>query len=134
MPKDFGVGQVLEEIVPHVDVICPMLYPSHFPVGFLGYKNPGHYPRQIVELSMKQIKKRTNKKIRPWIQGFWYKTEDIIAQINGVLSTGTSSWTVWNSSGRYSKTYRAIAERMNTTLPEAKSYPSLEKRVSSIIE
>jgi hypothetical protein len=83
---------------------------------------------------MKQIKKRTNKKIRPWIQGFWYKTEDIIAQINGVLSTGTSSWTVWNSSGRYSKTYRAIAERMNTTLPEAKSYPSLEKRVSSIIE
>lgn len=132
--EDFGVGQVLEEIVPHVDVICPMLYPSHFPAGFLGYKNPGHYPRQIVEASMKQIKKRTNKKIRPWIQGFWYKTEDIIAQINGVLSTGTSSWTVWNASGRYAKTYRAIAERMNTTLPEAKSYSALEKRVSSIIE
>jgi len=125
--QDFGVGQVLEEIAPHIDVICPMFYPSHFPAGFLGYKKPGHYPRQIVELSMEQLKKRTNKKIRPWIQGFWYTTEEIIAQIDGVLSTGTSSWTVWNPSGRYAMTYRAIAERMNKTFPEPEFYPSLAK-------
>ena len=125
--EDLGIGQMLEEIAPHVDVICPMFYPSHFPVGFLGWKKPGHHPRQIVELSIKQIKKRTDKEIRPWIQGFWYKTEDIIAQIDGVLSTGTSSWTVWNPSGRYAMTYHAIAERMNTTFPEAKLYSSLAK-------
>lgn len=123
--KDFGVGQVLEEIAPHVDVICPMLYPSHFPAGFLGWEKPGYYPRRIVELSIKRMKKRTNKRIRPWIQGFWYTTKEIIAQIDGVLSAGTSSWTVWNPSGRYAVTYRALAQRMNTTFPEAKLYPSL---------
>lgn len=123
--EDFGVGQVLEEIAPHVDVICPMLYPSHFPPGFLGWKNPGQYPRRIMELSMKHLKKRTSKKVRPWIQGFWYTTEEIIAQLDGVLSTGTFGWTVWNPSGNYAVTYRALAERMNTTFPEPKYYPSL---------
>jgi hypothetical protein len=37
---DFGVGQVLEQIVPHVDVICPMFYPSHFPKNFLSGTHP----------------------------------------------------------------------------------------------
>jgi len=123
--EDFGVGQVLEEIAPHVDVICPMLYPSHFPAGFLGWKKPGQYPHRIMESSMGQIKKRTDKEIRPWIQGFWYTTKEIIAQLDGVLSAGTSSWTVWNPSGKYSVTYRALAERMNTTFSEPKLYPSL---------
>ena len=97
---DFGVGQVLEEIVPYVDIICPMFYPSHFPVGFLGKKVPGDYPLEIMELSMKRIQKRTNKKIRPWIQGFWYKPEKIIAQLDGIANAGASSWEIGRASCR----------------------------------
>jgi hypothetical protein len=123
--EDFGVGQVLEEIAPNIDVICPMFYPSHFPVGFLGHQNPGNFPHLIMEKSMKQLKKRTNKKIRPWIQGFWYSTGEINAQLDGLTSAGTSSWTVWNPAGRYATTYRALAQRMNIVFPEAKFYPSL---------
>ena len=123
--EDFGVGQVLEEISPHVDVICPMLYPSHFPDNFLGWEKPGHYPRQILELSVKSLKKRTDKKIRPWIQGFWYKPDKIIAQIEGILSAGTSSWTVWNPSGRYGMTYRALEIKLDTIFPDTRFYPSL---------
>ena len=41
---DFGVGQVLEKMAPHLDVICPMFYPSHFPSGFLGKQSPGEFP------------------------------------------------------------------------------------------
>ncbi len=81
---DFGVGQLIETIAPHVDVICPMLYPSHFPSGFLGKKNPGEYPQEIMELSMKRMKSRTGKTIRPWVQGFWYKPGDINAQLDGI--------------------------------------------------
>ena len=122
---DFGVGQVLEVIAPHVDVICPMFYPSHFPVGFLGRDDPGGYPLEIMELSMKRIQKRTNKIIRPWIQGFWYTSEEIIAQIDGIANAGTYSWAVWNSSANYAATYHALAKRMNTKFSEPHFYPSV---------
>lgn len=122
---DFGVGQVLEEIAPYVDVICPILYPSHFTVGFLGKKVPGDYPLEIMELSMKRIQKRTNKKIRPWIQGFWYKPEKIRAQLDGVANAGASSWAVWNPSANYAATYRALAQRMNSKFPAPIFYPAV---------
>lgn len=123
--KDFGVGQVLEEIAPHVDIVCPMFYPSHFPVGFLGKKVPGDYPLEIMELSMKRIQKRTNKKIRPWIQGFWYRSEKIIAQLEGIANAGASSWAVWNPSANYAATYRALAKRMNSKFPAPNFYPAV---------
>lgn len=122
---DFGVGQLIETIAPHVDVICPMLYPSHFPSGFLGKKNPGEYPQEIMELSMKRMKSRTGKIIRPWVQGFWYKPGDINAQLDGISVGGTTGWSVWNPSGDYSTTYRALAVRLNQTFPAPQFYPSV---------
>ncbi|MCP4116253.1 MAG: hypothetical protein GY737_12775 [Desulfobacteraceae bacterium] len=122
---DFGVGQVLEEIVPFVDVICPMLYPSHFPPGFLGWKTPGDYPEKIMALSMASLKKRTSRSIRPWIQGFWYTPGQIRAQMDGAASQGESSWAVWNPSGNYSPLYQALARSMDTTFPEPVFYPAL---------
>jgi len=120
---DFGVGQLIETIAPHVDVICPMLYPSHFPSGFLGKKKPGEYPQEIMELSMKRMRSRTGKIIRPWVQGFWYKPGDINAQLDGILKGGTLGWSVWNPSGNYSTTYRALAVRLNQTFPDPQFYP-----------
>jgi hypothetical protein len=122
---DFGVGQKIEAIAPNVDVICPMFYPSHFPKGFLGRQNPAESPFEIMELSMKRMQKRTAKKIRPWIQGFWYKPEDINAQIDGLSQAQTGSWSVWNPSGNYSTTYAAIAKRLNKELPQPQFYPSV---------
>jgi hypothetical protein len=122
---DFGVGQLIETIAPHVDVICPMLYPSHFPSGFLGKKEPGKYPQEIMELSMKRMKRRTGKIIRPWVQGFWYQPSDINAQLDGLSASGASGWAVWNPSGNYSTTYRALSVRLNQTFPQPEFYPSL---------
>jgi len=123
--EDFGIGQQLEAIAPHVDVICPMFYPSHFPRGFLGKPNPAEFPLEIMELSMKRIKKRTDKCIRPWIQGFWYTPDDINAQIDGVTLAKNASWSVWNPAGNYSTAYDAIGDRLNRIFPEPKFYPSL---------
>lgn len=124
---DFGVGQVLEQIVPHVDVICPMFYPSHFPDNFLSLKNPGQYPYKIMKSSLEEMKKRTDKEIRPWIQGFWYTPDEIEAQLRGVSETSIKSWTVWNPSGRYTETFEALASRAGVSFPEPEFYPSLEK-------
>jgi hypothetical protein len=124
--KDFGVGQVLELISPHVDVICPMFYPSHFPENFLNLKNPGQYPYTIMKTSLEEIKKRTDKEIRPWIQGFWYTPEEIDAQLQGAAETEVSTWTVWNPSGRYAATFDALAARTETSFPRPEFYPPLE--------
>ncbi len=125
--EDFGIGQVLEQIAPHVDVICPMFYPSHFPENFLSLENPGRYPHKIMKSSVEEIKKRTDKKIRPWIQGFWYTPEEIDAQLRGVAECGIQTWTVWNPSGRYAETYRALETRTGTQFPLPVFYPPLEE-------
>lgn len=124
--KDFGVGQVLEQIAPHVDVICPMFYPSHFPENFLNLKNPGQYPHTIMKSSLQEMKKRTDKKIRPWIQGFWYTPEEIDDQLRGVTENEIQTWTVWNPSGRYAETFEALAARTGTPFPKPQFYPQLE--------
>lgn len=125
--EDFGVGQVLEKIAPHVDVLCPMLYPSHFPENFLSLKNPGQYPHKIMKLSLEEMKKRTNKEIRPWIQGFWYAPEEINAQLQGAKESDIQNWTVWNPAGRYAQTFSALEERMGIQFPEPEFYPPLEE-------
>jgi hypothetical protein len=89
--EDFGVGQLIETIAPHVDVICPMLYPSHFPPEFLGQQKPGDYPLEIMETSLNRIQKRTDKIIRPWIQGFWYTPVKRSCQREGFQLVGLES-------------------------------------------
>jgi hypothetical protein len=129
--QDFGVGQLVETIAPHVDVICPMLYPSHFPPGFLGKKKPGEYPLEIMELSMRQMITRTDKIIRPWVQGFWYSPGDINAQLDGLVAAKTTGWSVWNPSGRYSTTYKALAVRLNQTFPSPQFYPAVAEIIDN---
>jgi len=123
--EDFGVGQSIEAMAPHVDVFCPMLYPSHFPKGFLGYEDSSEKPLEIMELSTKRMQKRTTKRIRPWIQGFWYTPDEINAQIDGLDRAQVRSWSVWNPSGNYSKTYDAIEARLNRQFPAPRFYPSV---------
>ncbi len=125
--EDFGVGQVLEKIAPHVDVLCPMLYPSHFPPNFLSLKNPGQYPYRIMKLSLEELKKRTSKEIRPWIQGFWYTPPEINAQLQGVSDCKIQSWTIWNSTGKYGQTFNALEIQAGTQFPAPEFYPPLQE-------
>lgn len=57
-PDDLGIGQVLEDAAPYFDFICPMVYPSHYASGFLGYKNPAEYPYEVIKYSLEAGKKR----------------------------------------------------------------------------
>ncbi|MBC2742023.1 MAG: hypothetical protein HGJ93_02975 [Desulfosarcina sp.] len=127
---DFGVGQVLEKMAPHIDVICPMFYPSHFPTGFLGKKLPGEFPEMIMEASMRSMMNRTDKPIRPWVQGFWYQPHQIVAQINGIEKASGSSWSIWSPTGRYRLSYKAMADRSGICLPRPQFYPSLADLVT----
>ena len=127
---DFGVGQVLEKMAPHLDVICPMFYPSHFPSGFLGKQSPGEFPEMIMETSMRSMMNRTDKPIRPWIQGFWYSPQQIVAQIDGLENASGSSWSIWSPTGRYRLSYNAMAARSGVSLSRPTFYPSVADLVS----
>ncbi len=42
----------------------------------------------------------TDTAIRPWIQGFYYGSENVLAQINEAEARG-AGWIIWNFSGNY---------------------------------
>jgi hypothetical protein len=101
---DMGIGQVLEDIFPYFDYISPMVYPSHYAKGFLGYKNPALYPYEVVKYSMDSALKRlksyeygvmSNAKLRPWLQDFDlgadYDAEMIQKQIQAVYDAASST-------------------------------------------
>jgi hypothetical protein len=56
---DLTIGQVLERALPYFDAIAPMVYPSHYPKGFLGFSNVNDHSYEIVNYSMKKAVERT---------------------------------------------------------------------------
>lgn len=56
---DLNIGQVLERALPYFDYIAPMVYPSHYPKGFLNLENPNNDPYLVVNHAMKEAVRRT---------------------------------------------------------------------------
>lgn len=114
---DLGIGQRFEKIAESVDIVCPMVYPSHYIPGNFGLKNPDLAPYETVYRSLSDAKKRleeagnTKTQIRPWLQDFSlgsrYGRTQIQAQIKAVTDAGIKEWIFWNPSCRYQ------AERYN---------------------
>lgn len=110
---DMGIGQVLERAIPYFDYISPMIYPSHYPAGFHGYKNPAAHPGEIVTIAMEKgigraiASGKTPEIFRPWIQDFnmgaTYGTTEVHAQINALEKLGIDSYMVWDPGNSYTR-------------------------------
>lgn len=110
---DLGIGQVLEDALPYFDFIAPMIYPSHYPPGWNGYKNPATMPYEVVKINMDAAVKRavaassSPAKLRPWIQDFnlgaTYDAAMIKAQLNAARAAGLNSYMVWDPKNQYTK-------------------------------
>ncbi|HRZ30046.1 MAG TPA: putative glycoside hydrolase [Candidatus Paceibacterota bacterium] len=108
---DLGIGQVIANVAPYVDYIAPMLYPSHYPKGWNGFKNPATVPYKVVKISMDSgIKKiealgLSKNKLRPWLQDFdlgaTYTAEMVRAQHEAVSDAGLNSWMMWDATNKY---------------------------------
>ncbi|MCX6713681.1 MAG: hypothetical protein NTV48_01075, partial [Candidatus Vogelbacteria bacterium] len=109
--NDMNIGQIFEKATPYFDYICPMIYPSHYPAGYLGYKNPAKFPYEIIKNSLDGAVKRIKaqglspKKLRPWLQDFnlgaTYTASMVRAEKKGVYDAGVDSWLMWNASNKY---------------------------------
>ncbi len=109
---DLNIGQLIENAFPYFDYIAPMVYPSHYPATFLGYKNPSEKPYEVVKYAMSKAVERAHMastspdKLRPWLQDFsigttHYTPEMVRAQITATYDTGLDSWMLWSASNRY---------------------------------
>lgn len=115
---DMRIGQHLESIAESVDVICPMVYPSHYGKGSYGIAEPDFEPYKIVNRSISVAKGRMdaikgiNGKaiLRPWLQDFSatylkrykrYGPAEVRAQIDAAYDAGVDEWLLWNAGNKY---------------------------------
>lgn len=107
---DAGIGQDLEEVAPYLDVICPMVYPSHFAPGTFGFDYPNDHPYDVITWVMGHGIERMGgdaSKMRPWLQAFSlgpgieYGPNEIQAQIQASQDLGSSGWLLWNAANVY---------------------------------
>jgi hypothetical protein len=103
------IGQNVEKVSQNVDIVCPMVYPSHYTANYYGIANPNKSPYEIVTAAMKDTKKRlagTGALGRPWLQDFslggvTYGVAEVKAQIKAAEEQGFTEWILWDPSLKY---------------------------------
>lgn len=108
-PDTATIGQKYWKVAQNVDIMCPMVYPSHYESGSYGLENPNASPYETVSAAMKETVKRlagTGAMGRPWLQDFslrgvTYGVEKVKAQIKAAEEQGFTEWLLWNPSVQY---------------------------------
>ena len=116
------VGQRWEPISQSVDVVLPMVYPSHYPRGSFQLERPNAAPYDVIHISISRARERDEKlgikgeHVRPWLQAFSigsppYGPEQISEQKRGVYDAGYDGWVLWEAGSRYDKFLPALEKK-----------------------
>ncbi len=111
--NDTHIGHTIKTLSEHADYIAPMLYPSGFGVGILGYRDPTDHPYEIINESINEGLNRAEvspARFRPWLQSFkdygfdrkFFRSKEVSEQIKGAEQASCSGWMLWNPSSRFS--------------------------------
>lgn len=112
------VGQDYTELSKILDVICPMVYPSHYASGSMDIANPDTQPYDIIYRALSLSNKRLENikegdhkaEVRPWLQDFtasWvkphitYGATERRAQMQATYDVGLSEWILWDAGVNY---------------------------------
>jgi hypothetical protein len=125
------VGQRWEPMVQAVDVVLPMVYPSHYPRGSFGIARPNAVPYDIIHIAISRGRARTEalglkgERVRPWLQAFSlgqpkYGPAEIDAQKKAVYDSGYEGWVLWHPGSSYDIYLPALEK---TLVPRAKNPP-----------
>ena len=110
------IGQHLPDLLPHLDAVSPMLYPSHFEDGFERIDRPVDYPYYFLLQGCQRLQKMAEAndvKVRPWIQAFDYRVTRfdsvyLTEQMHGAEDGGARGWLLWNPASVYEVGFAAI--------------------------
>lgn len=109
---DMGIGQKWEMVLGAVDVVLPMMYPSHYYAGMYGMADPNAHPGRTITRGLQDGVRRSTAvqgaaSIRPWYQDFTlgaprYGVSEVRAQIEAGYRQGVYGWLLWNPRSYYS--------------------------------
>jgi hypothetical protein len=114
-----GLGQDPVLLARECEAIAPMLYPSHYPKGFMGFEEPGDHP-ELVRVGVRKLialirrgRPRPTAVVRPWIQGMSFHSPSfgpqyIAEEVNHAKQAGAAGWMLWNPTQDYSDTWQGI--------------------------
>jgi hypothetical protein len=96
-PDDQGIGQRPEEISAQVDTFSPMVYPSHYSGGWLGFEDPNEHPYEVTADAIADATPRLHERtwLRPYLQAFSWSNSQIRRSIQAAEDAGIG-WLLWN--------------------------------------
>lgn len=104
-----NLGQDLAMLKDEAEFVMPMVYPSHYDAGFMGWDSPGDHT-EIVGFGTRAAAERMQggtAKVRPWLQAMSYKSPTfgpkyIADEIKSAEDAGAAGWMMWNPGSEYS--------------------------------
>lgn len=115
--RNYWIGQDYDIIAKYADVICPMLYPSHFPREFKSEYEEKRAYHIIREGTYKGVERRGSRStgVQPYIQGFkwrapFFGSQYLLDQMQAARESGAVGWIIWNASNNYSQLWRALKQ------------------------
>jgi hypothetical protein len=106
--REMGIGQRPRRLARYLDVIYPMVYPSHFGAGEYSLDNPNAVPGVTVARALRDFRRDLRGQdtvLVPWLQDFDlgrdYSLDDVRAQILSARDAKTGGFLLWNPSGVY---------------------------------
>ncbi len=125
-PEDIGQTWIL--MGQYADIICPMVYPSHYSTGWYNLQDPNSNPYEVIKGAMEEALEKNSSMenppvIRSWIQDFdWagkeYGPKEVRGQIIAAKELGLTEYMVWNPSNVYDPNSYILSDvEKNTTYP-----------------
>lgn len=116
-------GQDVSKMGEYIDILYPMLYPSHFGWSFKRWDNDYWRNYWIYFDSVKEAgtKLPPHVKVMPFVQGFDFLAENfnsdyVFAQIHGAVAARADGFLIWNAGGDYSLSWSAFSWARNLIL------------------
>ena len=113
--RNYWIGQDWDVIATYADVICPMLYSSHFPESFKNEHGSLRAYNIIREGTEKGVQRKGLRPtgVQPYIQCFdwnepYFGSEYILQQMQAADSGGAVGWIAWNARNDYSALWEAL--------------------------
>lgn len=112
-----GLGQSLEDMAPHVEVVTPMLYSASFDESTIATPAFGHRVAGIVGLAVDAASRRVGHAVavRPFLQAFpraepEFGLSYIQAQLDAARAKGADGFLFWNPRSDYRTVYEAFRQ------------------------
>jgi hypothetical protein len=117
------LGQEIGVVGPEADAIMPMVYPSHYNKGYMGFSEPGDHPEIVgigTKAAVKQLKAvGAATVVRSWVQAFpWrtniYGTKYVVDQAKSAEANGGTGWSMWSPACEYSPVWNGWPVKTKT--------------------